>query len=159
ATEAFAQTLLCGKRSVDCFAADTFDADAFYEIVRTFEKVGIFAVVLEKQSGGLEGCFAGFDSDQEIGFADFLASGAANDDLPTAVLADQADVLDGGFGAIARAADYAHLQFVRSEEIFEAPLELNAGGDGVLHAEPAEVGADAGFHHAHALGVSLAGRH
>ena len=88
-----------------------------------------------------------------------LAGGAADDHLPAAFLADEADVLDRGLGAVARAADGGHLHLVRREELLEAPLHLDAGAGRVLRAEAAELGADAGLHHAHALGVRLARRH
>src|SRR5262249_8119137 len=63
------------------------------------------------------------------------------------------------FGAIARAAYRAHLYFVGSVQILEPPLKLNSRTDGILNAEPAELRAHAGLHHAHALGVRLTRGH
>ena len=111
------------------------------------------------ERGCIERLLGGLDGDQQIGLADALAGGAAHDHLPASFLADQADVLHRGLGAIARAADDAHLDLVRREQIFEAPLQFDAGAGRVLHAEAAELRADAGLHHADALGVRLAGRH
>jgi hypothetical protein len=45
------------------------------------------------------------------------------------------------------------------EKILERAFELDAGADRILRAEAAEIGADASFHHADALGISLSGRH
>ncbi len=88
-----------------------------------------------------------------------FAGGAADHHLPASFLADQADILDRRLGAVARAADDAHLELVRREQILQTPFQFDAGAGGILHAEAAELGAHAGLHHAHALGVGLAGRH
>src|SRR5438445_3058383 len=43
--------------------------------------------------------------------------------------------------------------------MLESSFEFYASLGGILHAEAAEIGADAGLHHANAFGVSLAARH
>src|SRR5215472_8893686 len=154
-----AQALLDGERGVDGLPADAFDAEAFDEIVRALKIVGVFAVILEEKSSGLKCFFGGLDGDEQIGLANFFAGGATNNNLPATFLADETDVLYGGFSAITRTANDTHLQFVRGEQVFETTFEFDASGDGVLHTKAAKVGADTGFDHTHALGVRLAGRH
>ena len=65
----------------------------------------------------------------------------------------------GRFRAIARTADSTHFEFVWSVEVFEAALEFDSGGNGILHAEAAKVCAHAGLYHADAFGVGLPGGH
>ena len=55
-----------------------------------------------------------------------FARGAADHHLPAAFLADQAEVFHRGLGAIARAADDAHLELVRREQILEAAFQFDA---------------------------------
>src|SRR5256885_1372352 len=157
--EAFAQTLLHGERRVNGFSPDFPNADALDEVVGTFQIVRVLAVVLEKERCSLKSFFGGFDSDKQVCFANFLSCCAANDHLPCAFLPNQADVFHGGFSAIARTADGAHFYFGRSEKVFEAAFEFDAGLRGILHTEATEICADARFHHAHAFCVGLAARH
>src|SRR5262249_15356661 len=81
--------------------------------------------------------------------------GTPHPNLPTALLPHQPNVFDGCFGAVSWTAHRSHLHLMRSEQVLEAPLHLDAGADRILHAEAAEVGAHAGLHHAHALGIGL----
>src|SRR5262249_3441247 len=93
------------------------------------------------------------------GFANFFSGCTTHDNLPGSFLTDEADIFHSGFGAIARAADGTHFYFCWGEEMLEASFQFDAGFCGVLHAEAAEIGADAGLHHANAFGISLAARH
>src|ERR1051325_2171660 len=155
----FAQTLLHGERRVNRFAADFLDADALDEVVRAFEEVRVLAVVLKEESRRLERFLCRLDGDEQVRLANFFPRGAANDHLPRTFLAYDADVFHGRFRAISRAAHGAHFYFCRRVEMFEAALEFDTRFRGILHAEAAEVSADAGFHHAHAFGVRLAAGH
>src|ERR1051326_8067178 len=79
--------------------------------------------------------------------------------LPASLLPDQPDIFDRDFGAVARASGHTHLGLVRRVEVLQAALQLDPGVNRVLHAEPAELGPDAGLHHADALRIRLSGRH
>ena len=151
--------LLDGVERVDGLLPHLLDPEPLDEVVGPLEIVRVLAVVLEEELGRLERGLRGLDRRQQIGLAHGLACRPADDHLPAAFLPHEPDVLDGGLGAVARATDGGHFHFVRREQLFEAPLELDAHGGGILRPEPAEVGADAGLHHAHALGIGLAGRH
>ena len=146
-------------RRIDGLATDLVDAEPLDEVVGPLQIVGVLAVVLEEQLRGFERRRGRFDRGQQIRLPHRLAGGAADDDLPAALLAHEPDVLHRGFRAVARAADGRHLHLVRREELLEAPLELDARARRILRPEPAELGADAGLHHAHTLGVRLPRRH
>jgi hypothetical protein len=60
------QRLLLTGCGVDRFLARLLDADALDEVVRPFEIVGVLAVLLEEQHGGLERLLGGLDGDQQV---------------------------------------------------------------------------------------------
>ena len=96
------------------------------------------------------------DMAEQIGRADMQAGGAGDVQVVTGIHADDADILDRGFRAIARAAGDSELHFRRCPGAAEQPLHLDAEAHRILRAEAAPVGADAGLHRAQALGVGKA---
>ena len=89
--------------------------------------VGVLTVVLEEKFGGLK-CFVGtFNGDEKIRLPDVLSRCASDYDLPTTLLSNQAGIFHGGFSAVTRASDHAHLDFVRCKQILQTTLvDLNA---------------------------------
>ncbi len=94
---------------------------------------------------------------QKIRGAHLHAAVAADVQLIARVDTDDAEILDGGLGAVARAARHCHLELVRRPgapgEFFEIDAELRR----VLGAEAAPGLADAGLHGADGLAVGMAG--
>src|SRR4051812_48818352 len=134
-------------------------ADALQEAVRALEVLAVLAVVLQERQGHALGLRGVGDPGQEVALADRRARRAADVDLPAALDGDQADVLDVGLGAVARAARHRRLDLVRGVQALHGALEVDAGGDRVAEAEAAEVRPDARLDRAHRLGVRVAGRH
>src|SRR6185312_9352945 len=97
---------------INGFLADLFNAQPLDKIISAFEIVGIFAVVLEENHRRFERFFRGLHRDEQVRFANALSGCSADDYLPATFLADEANILDGCFRAIARAADHSHLYFV-----------------------------------------------
>lgn len=157
--QALEQPLLDGSGCVNGFATDLLDAETLDEVVRALEIDTVFAVIPEEYFGGLNGSFAGFHYDQQIRFANAFTGRSTDDDLPTAILPDKANVFYSGFGTIPGATNDSEFRLMGSEQVFEAPLEFDAYRDGVLRAKAAELGTNTGLHHANTFGVSLAGAH
>src|SRR5689334_18843217 len=118
--------MLQSLRRIDGLFADLFNSEALDEVVCSLEVVRVFPVVLEKERARFEGLLAGLNRDENVGLSNSFTRGATNHDLPTALLADEADVFDRRFSAVARAADDAHLHLVGRIEIFEAAFEFDA---------------------------------
>ena len=84
---------------------------------------------------------------------------AADMQFITAIDADDAEVLDGRLGTIARAAADGDLEFMRHPAAPGGVLDLHAQPGGILSAEAAPFAAHAGFHRAHRLAIGMAGNH
>src|SRR3954469_11209412 len=135
------------------------DAHALEEPVGPLEVLGVLAVVLQEGQRPADRLRAGLHGHQQVALAHRPARRAADVDLPAALDGDQADVLDVGLRAVARAAGHRALDLVRRVQALHEALELDADGDRVAQAEAAEVGADAGLDRPHRLGVGVARRH
>src|SRR5208337_191638 len=133
-------------------ALETGLLDPFVEAV---EIGALLAIELHDRRDIFERLLLGLDVAEEVRRAHMQSSRARNVDVVTAVDADDADVLDGRFGAIARTAGDGELHFGRCPGAAKQPFELDAEAGRILRAETAPLLADASLHRTQALGVGM----
>src|SRR5207244_1528723 len=98
----------------------------------------------------------GHDMAENLRPFDVETGGARKVDVVAGIDTHDADILAGRFGAIARATRHRHLNFRRRPRAPEEFLELDAEAGGILGAETAPVGSDAGLYRAQALRIGMA---
>src|SRR5690349_22088046 len=92
---------------------DVVEADALEAGGRAVKIAGFFAVKLDEGAAVFHHLVLSLDLGEEVAFADLHAAVATDIEFPAAVHRDDAEVLDGRFGAIARAAGDCQLDLVR----------------------------------------------
>ena len=122
-----------------------------------FQIMRLLAIELHEGAGIFQHLFFGRDAHQGIGDAHIDAAIAADQNVIAGFDADHANVLDGGFGAIARAARDRELDLVRRPGAPAHFFQLDAQAGRILGAEAAPFAADAGLHGAQPLGIGMAG--
>ena len=85
------------------------------------------------------------------------AAVAADEEIPTLLAGDDAEVLALCFGALARAAGDTAFELVRCAKAAVAKLDLDGEADRVLDSVAAPGAADARLHGAEGLGIGVAG--
>ena len=140
-------------------ALDVVEADALQVVAGALEIPALLAVELEEGAGILHDLLVRFHLAQELRDLGLDAAVAGDVDLVSGIDADDADVLDAGFGAVARAARDGQLDLVRRVHVEQHLFQLDAHGHRQLRAEAAVLGADAGLHGTDRLAVGVAGNH
>ena len=79
-----------------------FQANAFDPRCGAFQITGLFAVKLDEGTAIFLDLFIGCDLAQKFGRADMDAAIAPNMQIPAAIGCHHAEILDGGFGTVAR---------------------------------------------------------
>src|SRR5207253_11460247 len=123
------------------------------------EVPALFAVELQEGAGMLEHFLVGGHLAEELRDLGLDAAVAGDINLPARVDADDADILDARFGAVAWAARHRELHLVRRVHAPERALELLAHARRILRAEAAPFRAHARLHRAQRLRVRVARRH
>src|SRR5882724_8340475 len=135
------------------------EADPVHVMDGALQVPALFAVQLAERAGVLEHLFGGLELDEEMRDLGLDAAVAGHVHLPAGIDADDADVLDAGLGAVARAAADRELDLVRRIHAPHRALQVLAHLRAVLRAEAAPFAADAGLHGAQGLGVRVAAGH
>ena len=116
-------------------------------------------VKLDEGRAVFERLLLGGDLAQQIGAAQLDPAIAADAQFVAAINADHPEILDRGFGAIARTARDRDLELVRHIAAPGQLLDPDAQPGRILRSEPAPFGADASFHRAQRLGIGMAADH
>jgi len=151
------QFLLARRRGVHRFLTEPFDADAFHEIVGALQVIGLFrGNTGRKIMAASMASSVVFHRHQQIRLAYRFSAAPPTNHLPASLLPDQSDVLYRGLRTVCADSPSPPTSSCAACNRFSSRFsQLNAGGDGVLHAEAAELRAHARLHHAQALAVCL----
>ncbi len=134
-------------------------ADALHVVHGALEVEGFLAVELEERQAVFHDLLGALHLDKELAGLGLDAAVAADVQLPAGVHTDDADVLDAGFGAVARAAGNGQLDLVWRPHVEKGVFQIDAHLRRVLRAETAEFAADTGLHGTDGFAVGVAGRH
>src|SRR6185369_17212690 len=133
--------------------------DSVHVMHRALQVPTLLAIQLQEGVAVLQHLGRGLELAEELRDLGLDAAIAGDVDFPARVDADDADVLDTRFGAIAWAARDRELDFVGRVHAPEGALEVLAHLSAVLRAEAAPLAAHARLHRAQRLGIGMARGH